>query len=141
MASGEVEIERLLTPVVVRLTPQERLAFDRLEAGLKVFGLEATVLDDGALALQTAPSVLSDPARVLRAILADDVPVAHVDHDVLARRACRASVMAGDPMKPEAAAHQLKHLMACDDPFTCPHGRPVFVELKTSFFDRHFLRT
>jgi DNA mismatch repair ATPase MutL len=49
--------------------------------------------------------------------------------------------MAGDRMAAGEAVHQLAALMACEDPFTCPHGRPVFVELKTSFFDRHFLRT
>jgi DNA mismatch repair protein MutL len=38
------------------------------------------------------------------------------------------------------AAHQLKSLLACDDPYTCPHGRPVFIELKSSFLDRQFLR-
>jgi DNA mismatch repair ATPase MutL len=142
--SGAVEVERLLTPVVVKLTPQEKLVFDRFEAQLKEFGFEATVLDQGAIALHTSPSVLSDPAYVARALLADDAsgtPGVRVDTDVLARRACRASVMSGDRMKAEEAVHQLKHLMACDDPFTCPHGRPVFVELKTSFFDRHFLRT
>jgi len=37
--------------------------------------------------------------------------------------------------------HQMKELMACQDPMTCPHGRPVFVELKESFLDRQFLRT
>jgi DNA mismatch repair protein MutL len=141
VASGAVEVERLLTPLVVKLTPQEKLAFDRLEDQLKIFGFEATVLDEGAIALHTSPAVLSDPLQVVRALLADDMPVAVVETDVLARRACRASVMSGDRMKAEEAVHQLKHLMACDDPFTCPHGRPVFVELKTSFLDRHFLRT
>lgn len=141
LAAGAVEVERLLTPVVVSLTRQEKSAFDRLEDRLKLFGFEATVLDEGAIALHTLPSDLSDPAQVVRALLADDDLRAPGNTDVLARRACRASVMAGDRMKAEESVHQLKHLMACDDPFTCPHGRPVFVELKTSFFDRHFLRT
>ena len=144
VAAGAVDVERLLTPVVVSLTPGERLVFERLEEKLKTFGFETTVLDEGAIAVHTSPVILSDPAQVVRALLADDAlsqPVVHVDTDVLARRACRASVMSGDRMKAEEAVHQLKHVMACDDPFTCPHGRPVFVELKTSFFDRHFLRT
>jgi DNA mismatch repair protein MutL len=144
VASGAVEVERLLTPVVVKMTPQEKAAFERLEGQLKVFGFDATVLDEGAIALHTSPAVLSDPAYVVRALLADDAAMScagHVDKDVLARRACRASVMSGDRMKAVEAVHQLKHLMSCEDPFTCPHGRPVFVELKTSFFDRHFLRT
>ena len=141
VASGTVEVQRLLTPVIVALTPQEKLVFERLEEKLKTFGFETTVMDEGAIAVHTSPAIFSDPQQVVQALLADDAPVVHVDTDVLARRACRASVMSGDRMKAEEAVHQLKHLMACDDPFTCPHGRPVFVELKTSFFDRHFLRT
>jgi DNA mismatch repair protein MutL len=49
--------------------------------------------------------------------------------------------MAGDPMAEVEVLHQIAELLACKDPYTCPHGRPVVVELKTSFLDRQFLRT
>ncbi len=141
--AGKLEVQHLLTPVVVRLTAQERLAFDHSQEKLGLFGFEATLLDEGAIALHTSPALIagSGPmARAAQALLGDDEGV-KPDIDRLARRACRASVMAGDRMKGEEAVHQLQELMACADPFTCPHGRPVFVELKTAFFDRHFLRT
>jgi DNA mismatch repair protein MutL len=140
VAAGSVDVQRLLTPMVLKLTPQERLAFDALQEKLSVFGFEATVLDDQAIAVHSVPAVLPAPEQAVRALLADQ-EVAHVDHDTLSRRACRASVMAGDAMQGVEAAHQLKALMSCADPFTCPHGRPVFVELKSSFLDRQFLRT
>ncbi|MFH0753872.1 MAG: hypothetical protein V2A70_04840, partial [Candidatus Omnitrophota bacterium] len=140
VSSGAVDIQRLLTPLIIKLTPQERLAFDEAVDKLQVFGFEATLVDGQAVAIHAAPVVLAAPEQALRALLADE-QVACVDHDTLARRACRASVMAGDPMQGMEAVHQLKTLMACADPFTCPHGRPVFVELRTSFLDRQFLRT
>jgi len=92
------------------------------------------------MALHTSPVLLARPGDAVRALLADE-HLAGVDHDALARRACRASVMAGDRMKDEEAVHQLTALMACENPFTCPHGRPVFVELRSSFLDRQFMRT
>lgn len=141
--AGKLEVQHLLTPVVVRLTAQERLAFDRSQEKLGLFGFEATLLDEGAIALHTSPALIAGAgpaARAVQALLGDEEGV-KADIDRLARRACRASVMAGDRMQEPEVLNQLKELMACADPFTCPHGRPVFVELKTGFFDRHFLRT
>ncbi|MBF0619190.1 MAG: hypothetical protein HQL19_03370, partial [Candidatus Omnitrophica bacterium] len=137
--AGKVEVQHLLTPLAVRLTPSEKLTWERRASVLAEVGFEATFLDDQALALQAHPALLKDPEHALRALLGEDMSSAP-DHDMLARRACRASVMAGARMAPEAAAGQLKALLLCDDPFTCPHGRPVFIELKTSFLDKQFMR-
>jgi len=63
------------------------------------------------------------------------------DHATLARRACRASIRAGDPLKPAQAEFQKEQLLKCRDPFACPHGRPTVIELKEAFLDRQFLRT
>ncbi len=138
--AGVVEVQRLLTPLVLKLTPQERLVFDGLQEQLHIFGFEMTLLDGQAVAVHTVPVLLRSPEQAVRALLADGQGPS-VDHDALARRACRASVMAGDVMQQQEAVHQLKALMGCADPFTCPHGRPVFVELRSSFLDRQFLRT
>ncbi len=140
VTAGKVEVQRLLIPLVLKLTPQEQMAFEQAGALLHAFGFEATAIGQDAMALHTSPVLLARPGDAVRALLADE-HLAGVDHDALARRACRASVMAGDRMKDEEAVHQLTALMACENPFTCPHGRPVFVELRSSFLDRQFMRT
>ncbi|MBF0331800.1 MAG: DNA mismatch repair endonuclease MutL [Candidatus Omnitrophica bacterium] len=140
IASDSVEVQHLLTPLILKLTPQERVAFDEVQEKLRLFGFETTLLDGQAVAVHSVPVVLPSPELAVRALLADE-QVAHTDHDTLARRACRASVMTGDVMQGQEAVYQLKTLMGCADPFTCPHGRPVFVELRSSFLDRQFLRT
>ena len=137
---GSVEVQPLLTPLVLKLTPGEMLAWEELKGALNELGLETTLFGEGAIAIQAYPMLLAAPENAVRALLGGD-EVARTDKDALARRACRASVMAGDKMAQSEAAHQLKELMACQDPMTCPHGRPVFVELKEGFLDRQFLRT
>ena len=138
--AGKVEVQHLLTPVLIKATPQEMLAWESSEDKLKSFGFETTQLDEGTLALQTAPTLISNPEQAVRALLGEE-SLARADKESVARRACRASVMAGDKMSQVEAAQQLKELLSCKDPFTCPHGRPVFIEIKSSFLDRQFLRT
>ncbi|MEI7999248.1 MAG: DNA mismatch repair protein MutL, partial [Candidatus Omnitrophota bacterium] len=63
------------------------------------------------------------------------------DRTTIARRACKASVVTGDKLDVSQVDYQRQQLLACHDPFTCPHGRPTVVELQSSFLDRQFLRT
>jgi DNA mismatch repair protein MutL len=50
------------------------------------------------------------------------------------------AVKAGDPLTfPEMQA-LMDELLACDNPYTCPHGRPVIIELANNDLDRKFGR-
>jgi len=59
---------------------------------------------------------------------------------MLARKACKGSVAAGEKIKDEEAISIRNELLECEVPFVCPHGRPTVVEFSESFFDRQFLR-
>ncbi len=137
---GKVEGQRLLTPLVVKLTQSEMMIWESGEEDWKAFGFDTSRLDEGAVLIHAHPALLKQPEFVFRALLVED-KLSKRDHDAFARRACRASVMTGDAMSSFEAIHQLKELSLCQDPMTCPHGRPVFIELKVSFFDRQFLRS
>ena len=139
ITEGTLEVQPLLTPIVLNVTPQEMLAWESSGERLKEFGFELEPFGPSALAVRAHPAVIANPEQAVRVLLGEE-SLAKADPDVIARRACRASVMAGDRMAATEAAHQLKSLLSCDDPYTCPHGRPVFIELKTSFLDRQFLR-
>jgi len=56
-----------------------------------------------------------------------------LEHRLAASAACKASVKAGDPLDIAAARQILAELAACENPFTCPHGRPTV--LRFSFND------
>jgi DNA mismatch repair protein PMS2 len=44
---------------------------------------------------------------------------------MLASRACRKSVMIGDPLTKVQMQKLLKHMGEIDHPWNCPHGRPT----------------
>ena len=138
--SSKVESQPLLTPLLLKLTPQEKIAWEELQEKLAAAGIETTQFDDDTIAVQTQPLLLKNiKAVVLDLLSGGEAP--RMDHLTLARRACKASIVAGDKLDSTQALHQRKQLLECKDPFICPHGRPTLIEVTQDFLDRQFLRT
>ncbi|MBF0489940.1 MAG: DNA mismatch repair endonuclease MutL [Candidatus Omnitrophica bacterium] len=137
--AGTIEIQHLLTPILLKLTPAEHIAWEESAQQLKTVGIETTAFDDDTIAIQTQPILLKNIENALRVLLSGD-DIARCDRTTIARRACKASIVSGDRLDVSQAAYQRNQLLACKDPFTCPHGRPTVVELKESFLDKQFLR-
>jgi DNA mismatch repair protein MutL len=138
--NAAVESQPLLTPILLKLTAQEKNAWEELQEKLTAAGIETTQFDEDTIAIQTQPLLLKNIPAVVRGILAGDEAL-RMDHHALARRACKASVVAGDRLDAAQADHQRRQLLECQDPFTCPHGRPTLIEVTQGFLDRQFLRT
>lgn len=135
----KVESQPLLTPLLLKLTPQEKITWEENRERLAAAGIETTQFDEDTIALQTQPLLLKNIELVVRALLAGG-EAQRLDKDTLARRACKASITAGDKIDPSQAEHQRKELLDCKDPFVCPHGRPTVIEITQGFLDRQFLR-
>jgi DNA mismatch repair protein MutL len=135
-----IESQPLLAPLLLKLTPQEKIVWEELQEKLSGAGIETTQFDDDTIAVQTQPLLLKNIENVVRTLLAGaDAP--RMDHAALARRACKASIVAGDKLDMTQADYQRKQLLECKDPFICPHGRPTVIEVTQDFLDRQFLRT
>lgn len=140
MEKGDVEVQPLLSPVLVSVSPQELVVYEEIQEEFKKVGLDSSLFDPQTIAVHTQPLLLRDVEQTVRYLLAGD-KITNRDHDQIARRACRSSIMSGDKLKPDQAEFLREELLQCLDPFTCPHGRPTVIELKESFFDQQFLRT
>ncbi|MDE2028756.1 MAG: hypothetical protein KGJ11_09485, partial [Candidatus Omnitrophica bacterium] len=135
-----VETQPLLTPLLVKLTPQEKIAWEEAQEKMSALGIETTQFDEDTIAVQTQPLLLKNMEAVVRSLLAGNA-VPRLDKETLARRACKASIVAGDKLDASQADYQRRQLLDCRDPFTCPHGRPTLIEVTQDFLDRQFLRT
>ncbi|MBI2423457.1 MAG: DNA mismatch repair endonuclease MutL [Candidatus Hydrogenedentes bacterium] len=58
----------------------------------------------------------------------------------LATRACKASVRAGDRLSPAERKGLLEGFRQLRPPYTCPHGRPIIVELTQHQMEKSFRR-
>jgi len=137
--TGEIEIEQLLTPVLLGLNRQEMLAWEETKDKLETLGLSTTALDKETVALHAYPRLITKPETAVRNLLSGiDTPAC--DMDTLIRRACRQSIMFGDETQKEQAEFIRAELLKCADPFTCPHGRPTVVEIPENYLSKQFLR-
>jgi DNA mismatch repair protein MutL len=140
MDGSRIEVQHLLSPYLLKLSAQELLLWEEAKERMSTIGFDTTQFDAQTVAVHTYPVLIKQPEKAVRDILAGG-NVARIDHETIARRACRASIMAGDKLDLRQAVFLREQLAACRDPFTCPHGRPTVIEMKEDFLDKQFLRS
>ena len=160
-ASREAEPPRqfLLTPHLFTLPAAARPHSEPLFSFLERLGYEIDEFGEDTFAARSFPAFLSQEEAIafLNEALAEDPaldgtslrsaaaldgtsPESHAQEERLVMRACKASVKANRILTPEETAALLRDLAACDNPYTCPHGRPVFLKLSKGDLERMFKR-
>lgn len=136
---AKVEVALLLTPVLIKLSPQELVSWEENKELLEKAGFSTTLFDRDTLALHSHPQLIAQPENSVHNLLSgENIP--KLDPETLARMACRSSVMAGFSMNKEQAEFQQQALLKCVDPFICPHGRPTVIEILEETLQKQFLR-
>lgn len=137
--SGEVDIQRLLTPLIIKINYEEMVGWDDGKEVLETLGFMTTKWDADSVAFHSFPCGIKNPETAIRNILAEK-KFKEFDKDTLARKACKGSITAGDRITEREATHIKNELLKCETPLVCPHGRPTVVEFSELFFDRQFSR-
>ncbi len=149
---GDTTAQSLAAPVEIDLTAGEAATFRAVRDALARLGFHAELreADDGhALAVSTVPAVFDetldpdDLRDVLEAVIAGEQAADTVDaiaEEFLADLACYPSVTAGTSLREGSVLELLAALDDCENPFACPHGRPVLVEIDREEIDARFER-
>jgi DNA mismatch repair protein MutL len=150
LAAASPPSQALLTPRLLELGPAERLRLLELAPALEACGFGLTALSGQTLALTAAPAVLSaGEAEGLLAALADgssadapaDADLAPRVLDALAASlACKAAVKMHHPLSPPEMEALMTELFAAEQPYACPHGRPIVLQMTDSDLERRFGR-
>jgi DNA mismatch repair protein MutL len=130
---GAIEVQPLLMPAVVTLTPDQQIRYAAIADELARSGFETEPFGNRTVAIQSAPAALprGDLEKVLFEILETaegDVRSLSVDdlrRNIAASIACRAAIKIN--MRLDAAKMEwlLTALSATEFPMSCPHGRPI----------------
>jgi DNA mismatch repair protein MutL len=147
----QVAVQPLVTPLVLELSQAEARALASVADALQRLGFELTELASDSLALRSVPSgVAPEEARRLLLRLASECGD-DVDEDVeglrrqmldaqAADRACRGAVKIHEPMSQEKMERLVSDLLAAEQPYSCPHGRPTILKLDDGELERRFGR-
>lgn len=145
-SAGRPPSQELLVPATLTLSPalaaavEERLEYlDRLGFALEPFGpREFLVRAVPATWKDPSPRRLTALLEELASVLSEGGPNLH--ERAAAALACRGAVKAGEAMAPEAMNRLVRALATVSNPFACPHGRPVIVQLHRREIERRFGR-
>jgi DNA mismatch repair protein MutL len=148
LTAGPLESQRLLTPILLEMSPVQRQVLAQHTATLDRFGLELEEFGGDSVRLCAVPAIL-EPAECEAAIraLADDLEgfdrgagVEEALRRIAATMACHAAVKANYPLTLEKMRFILEELRRTAYSSVCPHGRPVVLRLSRREIERNFQR-
>lgn len=146
-AARDVQIQRLLVPTVVEVTPSEQSWLESIQEQLASEGLLLESFGPNSVAVQGMPTVLSrtDPKQLVKALAVEQRedgknPLSEHIAERFHSMACRASVMSGDQLTDEEIAELLKVAATLEHPHNCPHGRPTVLTFSSAELERYFRR-
>ncbi len=148
MEHEEVPSQRLLSPIMVELTPRD---FDLIEKNLDTLsklGLSAEPFGGSTLKIDSLPTFLKsdDPESFLQEVIdeirtsSDRMSKLRLGEDMIATTVCRHAVKANDPLHSAELQKLLEDLLICDMPYCCPHGRPTLIQISYAELERKFGR-
>jgi DNA mismatch repair protein MutL len=147
-----IEIQNLLIPETVDLSPAEMEIFASIEEELERFGFRVMRLSGRTVAIKAVPAdvppseVRSLFLELLSAASSEESPKAtafreNLMNEIAARMACKAAVKVNMKLTVEKMQWLIENLLVADSPATCPHGRPIILRLTIKDIERGFHRT
>ena len=145
-AEGSPEVQSLLEPQVVELDDARmELATTQLGA-ISAMGFVLEPFGGNSMIVRAVPSILSESRQgtVLVDIL--DLMEEGGGFETWLERAaysvaCHGAIRAGKVMTREEMQELVRQLESCDQPNTCPHGRPTMIHMSSGQLEREFGRT
>lgn len=67
--------------------------------------------------------------------------LAEVKYDLIAKKACKSAIKANCKLNDEDIKVLISKLMKLENPFTCPHGRPIIIKFSLNEIEKMFKRT
>ena len=149
VSTRQVTRQRLLSPLIWDVTPAQAETMRSYLSELAAMGFLLEEFGPRSFALKEWPAVLPGTKQAKRFLeetlegFQNEKPTSRteIQHQIAARAACRAAVMASDAMASREVTQLLEDLSSCEHPMTCPHGRPTHIRLTLAELHRRFRRT
>lgn len=142
---SDISMQMLLDPIILELSNVDMLQVEKnLELFMK-FGFEIEIFGNNHIMIRCVPTVFGVPESekfILQII--DNIEDINNNYELkgekLASMACKSAIKANDKIKNVEINSLFSQMEACENPFTCPHGRPVLVEISKKEIEKMFKR-
>ncbi|MDT7961216.1 MAG: DNA mismatch repair endonuclease MutL [Armatimonadota bacterium] len=140
--------QHLLTPETLQLSRRDALLLHEKLPELEAIGFELEPFGVDTYLIRAVPAALKgDPVQTLRDIVDELVELSVSKRLPVAREqiwittACKLAVKAGDPLSMPEMRKLIEDLARTENPYLCPHGRPITIILTWQEIERKFKRS
>ncbi|MEN3045847.1 MAG: DNA mismatch repair endonuclease MutL [Candidatus Hydrothermales bacterium] len=129
-------------PIFLKLSPPEFSAYREVKDVFKDLGFEIRELKDGEIQIEGIPEFIKKFTKENFIELINEIKKERKIEplNVYKEIACKSAIKMGDVLKKEEMTNILIELFSLEDPFFCPHGRPVMVQITKDELDKKFGR-
>lgn len=145
--SGDIIIQPLIVPSVIDLSIDDYSYYEENKDVFKEAGFTLEEFGGTSLALKEVPYFLGKlNSKQLFLDILDNLKnlgsgkTSEVKHNAIATKACKAAIKGNDKLEINEMVKLIEDLRYIDDPFHCPHGRPVIIKFTSVDIDKKFRR-
>jgi len=145
-SAGDAATQMLLTPEIVHLTHREYAVFEESREALLAAGFDASDFGDLTVQLRSIPMMLGQARSAdcfLDALdeLAESGQITNQRRtDRIIQMACKHAVKGGERAPMEALMELIRRMIRENVTPTCPHGRPLVIEVTRRDLEKRFHR-
>jgi DNA mismatch repair protein MutL len=144
---GRPVSQQLLTPMLYETGAAESAALESHLAELQAVGFDLERFSGNTFAISAIPSELlrHDLHAFFRKLLDASLEekgshLTHLREKVCASLACQAAIKVHRPLTGDEMATLVANVLRSSNPFACPHGRPIVVDIRHVDIEKHFHR-
>ncbi len=144
-SQAEVEVQGLLQPITIELSPGEEQTLEANKETLSQFGFTIDPFGDRSHLIRAVPAMITK-ANVIEAVsilldnLASKDNSTPWEEEIAQSLACHSAIRGGQQLSNEEMRELIKQLEQTKQPRTCPHGRPTMIQLSSHQLEKEFGR-
>ncbi len=141
-----IGVQRLLQPCIYEASVAEKALLESHLEELREVGFEIEPFSGTSFAISAIPTLMKRTSvekfiRKLRdAAASERSHVGKLRDKLIATIACHAAIKVHHPLSGTEMSQLVADLLATENPFACPHGRPIIVDIRHLDIEKHFHR-
>lgn len=136
----------LAKPIVISANHAQQMLLEDAKTVIESLGFTFDSFGEDAIVVREVPLafISSGTESFFKSVLENNMrsqSLGELFKEKLITAACKAAIKANDTMDAFEVKKLLTDLKALKDPYTCPHGRPIIVNITQHEFEKMFKRT
>lgn len=140
-------IQNILFPLKIKISPVEFSLLKEFREDFNSIGFRFELLSDGIVELFAVPSDIANRSEgeifceiISETLERNKIGTSTTRENIRASFSCKSAIKTGQRLSAEEMESLVDELFGCENPYSCPHGRPVMIEMSLTELDKNFCR-